>query len=501
MDEEGALLDFLAHPPFGVGERSAADDRCLLNVGQRVDVWTVTGLLGRGGQGEVYRAVDDRGLPVAIKILRRMESAARARFTDEVRTMMWVGPSVLPQVYAEGQWNDHPYVVMELLEPVEIPTDERKIAGYLISVCMAVAKLHRQGLVHRDLTPANIMQRGTGNIVLVDVGLAKDIARMPRPREGVTRVEGELVGMGTPGYAAPEQLTGGEISVRTDIHALGMLARTAFQLRAEERGRAFAEDEIPRVWRPILARATSSVAEQRYASVGDLEKAIRRRHLGRRMALGGLVTSLVGLLLVGGGLWWTHDEPRGAAAGRRGPWLTSEEMDERRSWARLCETVVTNEVEYQPLPPLFVTNEAGRVDRLDRYLKVTNRVTLTRVSLAGTTNVFRRPILLAEGGLYQIVGPGFLDATFETAGTNTVVRLQNCEVHNRTRTPLERGGVFYRIVGRGTVLDFRNLKEPWRHPPQYPQYDSAYNSVKYGVPEEKEPDPLERKGELSSENF
>lgn len=456
MDEEGELLDFLAHPPFGVGERSAADDRCLLNVGQRVDVWIVTGLLGRGGQGEVYRAVDDRGLPVAIKILRRMESAAWARFTDEVRTMMWVGPSVLPQVYAEGQWNDHPYVVMELLEPVEIPTEERTIAGYLISVCTAVAKLHRQGLVHRDLKPANIMQRGTGNIVLVDVGLAKDIARMPCPREGVTRVEGELVGMGTPGYAAPEQLTGGEISVRTDIHALGMLARTAFQLRAEERGRAFAEDEIPRVWRPILARATSSVAEQRYASVGDLEKAIRRRHLGRWIGIGGPTLLSMGILLAWGWNWWS-----------------AEESVERRLWARLCETVVTN------------------------------RIPMTIVSLRGTTNVFKHPILLSDHHHYQIVGPGRLDGTFVSAGTNTDVRLKMCSVYDRTQTPLERGGVFYRFVGRGTDLNFPNLKNPWpkRLPPQYPRYDPASNHVRYGIPAEKEPELLERKGELSSENF
>lgn len=194
----------------------------------------------------------------------------------------------------------------------------------------------------------------------------------------------------------------------------------------------------------------------------------------------------VGILLAWGWNWWS-----------------AEESVERRLWARLCETVVTNDVQLKYLGEQIKTNDNGKVNVSWRYLDVTNRIPMTIVSLRGTTNVFKHPILLSDHHHYQIVGPGRLDGTFVSAGTNTDVRLKMCSVYDRTQTPLERGGVFYRFVGRGTDLNFPNLKNPWpkRLPPQYPRYDPASNHMRYGIPVEKEPELLERKGELSSENF
>lgn len=81
---------------------------------------------------------------------------------------------------------------------------------------------------------------------------------------------GKLTVGGTPGYAAPEQLEGGETTARTDIHAIGRLAYTAFQVRAEAHGVPFTEKEVPRCWRLVLARATSSIADQWYESADAL---------------------------------------------------------------------------------------------------------------------------------------------------------------------------------------------------------------------------------------
>ena len=91
-----------------------------------------------------------------------------------------------------------PYVAMELLEPYELPTSERAIARCLLDVCAAVAELHARGIVHRDLKPANVMRRATGEVVLVDVGLAKDIGASARPRTDVTVFGGKLAVGGTP---------------------------------------------------------------------------------------------------------------------------------------------------------------------------------------------------------------------------------------------------------------------------------------------------------------
>ena len=256
--------------------------------------WRVTAFIGKGGSGEVYRAVHvSLGTPAAVKVLVRDEPRARARFVREASLLAELKSASFPQFYEYGEANGFFYLVMELLEPGDLPTGDREVVRFLRQVCDAVAELHACGIVHRDIKPSNILWRiGRARTpaapqrdavpVLADLGLAKDIAT-----SGVGRSTSDLTvgGVGTPGYGAPEQRERGEASVASDIHALGVLADHCFG------------GNPPRTWRRIIERATSSIPERRYQSVEEFLHAVRRRNLWRIVGKCVLAFFLVGLLV------------------------------------------------------------------------------------------------------------------------------------------------------------------------------------------------------------
>ena len=252
--------------------------------------WSVTAFLGKGGSGEVYRAVHvSLGTSAAVKVLVRDEPRARERFEREAKLLSELKSASFPQFFEYGEANGSFYLVMELLEPGDLPSGDREVAHFMRQVCDAVAELHARGIVHRDIKPSNILWRtGTTGVppvavpVLADLGLAKVIATsdVGRPASDVT-----IGGVGTPGYGAPEQMERGEASVASDIHALGVLADRCF------------DGNPPRTWRRIIERATSSIPALRYQSVEEFLHAVRRRNLWRIVGKCVLAFFLVGLLV------------------------------------------------------------------------------------------------------------------------------------------------------------------------------------------------------------
>ncbi|MBR4172171.1 MAG: SUMF1/EgtB/PvdO family nonheme iron enzyme [Kiritimatiellae bacterium] len=252
--------------------------------------WWLTAYIGRGGNGEVYCAENTvSGVSAAVKVLFRTEESARERFRQEAKLLSRLQSDAFPRFYSFGETNGSLYLAMELLDPGELPTQEREIASFLLQICNAVSELHAKGFVHRDIKPSNILWRGK-QPVLADLGLLKDISRpSPLPQESLTRVGGRKAGVGTPGYAAPEQIERGEATPVSDIHALGVLANTCFN------------GKPPRVWQSIIQRATSSIPSFRYSSVSAFARAIRYRNLVRyRYAILSVLALLgiVGLLAV-----------------------------------------------------------------------------------------------------------------------------------------------------------------------------------------------------------
>jgi serine/threonine protein kinase len=253
--------------------------------GELVGEWRVAALLGNGGNGEVYRAMNvTSGQEAAIKVC----TGNPERLKRETAFLAEHKYPFFPELFEVGECKGHLFAVMELLDPVELPEKDGATAKFLLEVCRAVRTLHLHGFVHRDIKPQNLMRRRNGELVLIDFGLVKNcpVAGSTSP-ESVTTENGKLVGAGTPGYAAPEQFTGGDVSTAIDIHALGVLANECFKGCPSKE------------WTEIIGRATSSLPERRYRTVDDLVRAIGRRNRGKRAKIA------AGLILAtGAAVWW-----------------------------------------------------------------------------------------------------------------------------------------------------------------------------------------------------
>lgn len=245
--------------------------------------WKVLAFLGRGGSAEVYRAENAAtGIVGALKVLYRADDKALGRFRREARLAAELTGAEFPKFYGAGEDSGRLYLAEELLEPMELPRGDAAVARYVLGVARAVEELHKRGFIHRDIKPRNVMMRpSTGECVLIDLGLAKEGGESPRSRnDTLSVVDGRAVGVGTPGFSAPEQFAGGKIGVAADIHALGVLANVCFN------------GNPPPAWAKIIRRSTSSIPEQRYATVAEFTWAVRRRH-AERWWIGGIATGVV----------------------------------------------------------------------------------------------------------------------------------------------------------------------------------------------------------------
>lgn len=250
-----------AHEPF---EEAAAFNR-----GERIGDWTVLAFLGRGATSEVYRAENSVTRQVgAVKVLMRGDDKAQERFRREIALLADTGCAALPRFYGAGKHCGRSFLATELLEPTDLPSSDAAIARFLLGVCDGVAELHSRGYVHRDIKPRNVMRRpATGEPVLIDLGLAKAAEGSKEAlADTLSVVDGHAVGVGTVGYSAPEQFVGGTVGAAADIHALGILANTCFK------------GHPPRAWSKIIRRSTSSIPEQRYATIAEFVRAVRHRH-------------------------------------------------------------------------------------------------------------------------------------------------------------------------------------------------------------------------------
>jgi Protein kinase domain len=190
--------------------------------------YRIVSLLGRGGMGEVYRADDLKlGQRVALKLLAangEVRDDLVQRFIAEVRNAREIAHPNVCRVYDIGEADGWHYLSMEYVDGETLRSLLRRIgrlpSGKTLDVarqiCAGLAAAHERGILHRDLKPANIMIDGRGQVRIVDLGLAAPIGD----------TSDEVVG--TPAYMAPEQLTRGRVSERTDLFALGAILYELF---------------------------------------------------------------------------------------------------------------------------------------------------------------------------------------------------------------------------------------------------------------------------------
>ena len=252
--------------------------------GTIVGDYKIVALLGRGGFAEVYRADGPNGEAVAIKILHKLDDKSRARFARESEILSQIKHRNIPRLMSFGSCGNRPYMVTELLKGYELPSSDRAIAKFLTEIMSAVEELHRRGFVHRDIKPSNILSRDDGTPVLVDFGLATPISTEQRNREDISIEAGKRVGVGTPGYSAPEQFTSGDATEASDIHALGMLINECFRWNP------------PASWSHLVERSTCSIKSRRYQSIKEIMAAIGDASDTRPMAA--LVAELLSIPLL-----------------------------------------------------------------------------------------------------------------------------------------------------------------------------------------------------------
>ncbi len=188
--------------------------------------YRIVGRLGRGGMGEVFRADDLKlGQAVALKFLPPDVDRDPARLTQlhtEVRMARQVSHPNVCRVYDIDEQDGNTFLSMEYVDGEDLASLLKRIGRFpqdraleiSRQICAGLAAAHERGVIHRDLKPANVMIDGTGKVRITDFGLAG--------------VSGESVRAGTPAYMAPEQLGGGEVTVRSDIYALGLVLYEIF---------------------------------------------------------------------------------------------------------------------------------------------------------------------------------------------------------------------------------------------------------------------------------
>ncbi|HSM59138.1 MAG TPA: serine/threonine-protein kinase, partial [Longimicrobiales bacterium] len=204
------------------------------SAGERIGPYRVVRELGHGGMGAVYLAERADGQfeqRVALKLIRRDMTGdeVRRRFLQERQILAGLQHANIARLLDGGITSDgRPYFVMEHVEGVPITRycDEHRLAveGRLAlfgRVCDAVRHAHERHVVHRDLKPANILVTATGELKLLDFGIAKPLDDVPGHHAAVQTQAGLHVM--TPEYAAPEQIRLQPATAATDVYALGVV--------------------------------------------------------------------------------------------------------------------------------------------------------------------------------------------------------------------------------------------------------------------------------------
>ena len=186
----------------------------------------ITRRLGEGGMGVVYAGQDDAlQREVAIKLLRTDAAARSTALLREARAAARVTHPSVCTIYEVGEYEGTPYLVMELLDGESVaarlstgPLGPFDACSILIPALEALDALHREGLVHLDIKPANIFITSRG-VKLLDFGLARGLSAV----DPTTTQSSAGLLAGTPAYMAPEQVRSEPVDARTDIFAAGIL--------------------------------------------------------------------------------------------------------------------------------------------------------------------------------------------------------------------------------------------------------------------------------------
>lgn len=330
-------------------------------IGENVSHFRITGKLGAGGMGEVYRA-DDTKLKreVAIKVLPEhfaLDKERMARFEREAQVLAALNHPNIAAIYGLERGNDGRHLLVMELVPGE-SLQQRLARGALSAeesieiakqIVLALESAHEKGIVHRDLKPGNVQITSDGIVKVLDYGLAKAVAGDTPDADTslsptVSR-DGSRAGviLGTASYMSPEQARGRPVDKRADIFSFGcvlfemLTGRKAFEgelvsdilaavIKSEPPWDALPADTSPAL-RKLLARTLEKEPKNRLRDIGDvrfeLDEAathptlvgdVSRPDNDRRALAIGTVAALAACALTAVLVWNVKPNPTRAAA-------------------------------------------------------------------------------------------------------------------------------------------------------------------------------------------
>jgi serine/threonine-protein kinase len=285
---------------------SASPEAPLSDQPELIGHYRVIRQLGTGGMGQVYLAEDTKlGRQVAIKLLPPEDSAqpqSRKRLVKEAQAAAKLDHPNVCSIFEVGESASGAYIAMQFVEGETLgdllharrPSIE-EVAQWGAEVADALDEAHRQGLVHRDIKPQNVMITTKGQAKVLDFGLAKDVKALPITAKSATLLTSPGMVVGTIPYMSPEQVKGEDLDGRSDIFSLGAVIYEAATGRRPFTAKSGAElmsailvseppmllegsSELHPEMKRILKRCLAKEPSERYATAGALRDELRRFH-------------------------------------------------------------------------------------------------------------------------------------------------------------------------------------------------------------------------------
>ena len=276
-------------------------------IGRTLNNYRILEKIGEGGQGEVYKAVDTKlGRTIVIKVLPKeltIKEANLKRFEREARLASSLDHPNICTIFDMGDVDGIHYIAMQYLEGRNVrqlvngrPLELRSALTIALQVANALTAAHERGIIHRDIKAGNVMVSSSGQVKVLDFGLAKLLDEEEATAAGIHRTELTELGVpyGTATYAAPEQARGDRVDHRADIFSTGVLlyemltgmwpfhGKTSIDVRhavLHDNAKPLAETRsgpVPPGLQAILDRAMQKEPRDRYQKVAEMRDDLRR---------------------------------------------------------------------------------------------------------------------------------------------------------------------------------------------------------------------------------
>jgi eukaryotic-like serine/threonine-protein kinase len=311
--------------------------------------YEIGGVLGRGGMAEVHRGRDLRlGREVAVKVLRSdlaRDPSFQVRFRREAQAAASLNHPAIVAVYDTGEdrttTGATPYIVMEYVEGETLrdvlrregPLPAERAMSLAADICGALDFSHRNGIVHRDVKPGNVMITPQGAVKVMDFGIARAVSDSAATMTSTAAV------IGTAQYLSPEQARGEGVDARSDVYSVGCLlyelvtgtppftgdspVAVAYQhVREDPKLPSSLNPGVPSELDAILLKAMSKNPANRYQSAADMRTDLMRALAGQRVEATPVMGDAEKTAIIGA--------PAGGFGGRDDEDWTDEEAERRR---------------------------------------------------------------------------------------------------------------------------------------------------------------------------